>query len=170
MNKDLHNIDDLFRKALEENQELPSASVWENIDKTLDKKKVVSISKKYNKLKWVAAVLLLFSLGMAMYTLHIRKQNRELVKQNREGKNILKQKSQTKISHGDSSILNTANANTHVDTNDHNNIFKNKFSILTRRLQIIRYLPRKVKLFQIKKMPEKKRLSLIKIITPLHHL
>ena len=58
MNKDLHNIDDLFRKALEENQELPSASVWENIDKTLDKKKVVSISKKYNKLKWVAAVLL----------------------------------------------------------------------------------------------------------------
>ena len=82
MNKDLHNIDDLFRMALEENQELPSESVWEKIDKTLDKKKVVSISKKYNKLKWAAAVLLLFSLGMAMYTLHIRQQNRELVKQN----------------------------------------------------------------------------------------
>jgi len=121
MNKDLHNIDDLFRKALEENQELPSASVWDNIDKTLDKKKVVSISKKYNKLKWVAAVLLLFSLGMAMYTLHIRKQNRELVKQNREGKNILKQKPQNESSSGDSSMSNTANANVQVYVNGHNN-------------------------------------------------
>jgi len=79
MSEDLHNIDDLFRKALEENQQLPSQSVWDNIDKALDKKKVVSISKKYNKLKWAAAVLLLFSLGMAMYTLHIRKQNRDTV-------------------------------------------------------------------------------------------
>src|ERR1700690_1064961 len=102
MNEDLHNIDDLFRKALEENQELPTDSVWDNIDKTLDKKKVVSISKKYNKLKWAAGVLLLFSIGMAMYTLHIRKQNRELVKQNKEGRNIIKQNSQNKIDAVDS--------------------------------------------------------------------
>ncbi len=124
MNEDLHNMDDLFRKALEDNQELPSASVWDNIDKTLDKKKVVSISKKYNKLKWVAAVLLLFSIGMAMYTLHIRKQNSELVKQNKEGKNILKQKSQTKILGEDSSISNGTNANTSVDADAHNNLRK----------------------------------------------
>jgi Outer membrane protein beta-barrel domain len=102
MNEDLHNIDDLFRKALEENQELPAHSVWDAIDKTLYKKKVVSISKKYNKLKWAAAALLLFSIGMAMYTLHIRKQNRELVKQNKEGRNIIKQNSQNKIDAVDS--------------------------------------------------------------------
>src|ERR1017187_8257136 len=109
MNEDLHNIDDLFRKALEENQELPAPSIWDNIDKALDKKKVVSISKKYNKLKWAAAVLLLFSIGMAMYTLHIRKQNRELVKQNKEGRNIINQKLQNKIAAADSSVTGKIN-------------------------------------------------------------
>ncbi|HEY5405988.1 MAG TPA: outer membrane beta-barrel protein [Ginsengibacter sp.] len=124
MNEDLHNIDDLFRKALEENQELPAASVWDNIDKTLDKKKVVSISKKYTKLKWAAAALLLFSLGMAMYTLHIRKQNSELVKQNKEGKNILKQNLPNKISSEDSSSSNTNNTTPLVDANDNNKVRK----------------------------------------------
>jgi hypothetical protein len=118
MSEDLHNMDDLFRKALEENQELPSQTVWDNIDKTLDKKKVVSISKKYNKLKWVAAALLLFSLGMAMYTLHIRKQNRELVKQNKEGRNTLKQNSQDQIAAKDSSIVSTKNIGRPRETNN----------------------------------------------------
>jgi len=81
MNDDLHNIDDLFKKALEEHTELPSSAVWNSIDKNLDKKKVVSISKKYNTLKWVAAVLLLFSIGMAMYTIRIRIKNKELVRE-----------------------------------------------------------------------------------------
>jgi Outer membrane protein beta-barrel domain len=139
MNKDLHNIDDLFRKALAENQELPSESVWEKIDKTLDKKKVVSISKKYNKLKWAAAVLLLFSIGMAMYALHIRQQNRELVQQNSERKNRINQKSQSNITATDSSLANnisapSQNANNHnriqginknVDTTSENNITEN---------------------------------------------
>src|SRR5450631_2440071 len=129
MSEDLHNIDDLFRKALEENQQLPSQSVWDNIDKTLDKKKVVSISKKYNKLKWAAAVLLLFSLGMAMYTLHIRKQNRELVKQNKEGRNILKQKSQNKIAGKDSSIVSTKNIAQPQDTDNRNNFQKKKKNV-----------------------------------------
>jgi Outer membrane protein beta-barrel domain len=106
MSKDLHNIDDLFRKGLEENQDLPGSSVWDKIDKALDRKKVVSISKKYNKLKWAAAVLLLFSIGMAMYTLHIRKQNRELVRQNAAQKNIAGQNSQPGISAKDSAIMN----------------------------------------------------------------
>ena len=137
MSEDLHNIDDLFRKALEENQQLPSQSVWDNIDKALDKKKVVSISKKYNKLKWAAAVLLLFSLGMAMYTLHIRKQNRELVKQNKEGRNILKQKSQNKIAGKDSSIVSTKNIAQPQDTDNRNNFQKQK-RMLIQILQIIK--------------------------------
>lgn len=88
MNKDLHNIDDLFKKALEEHQDLPSDQVWENIDKSLDKRKVISISKKYNTLKWAAAFLLLFSVGMGMYTLHMHSRNSELVKQNNTEKKI----------------------------------------------------------------------------------
>lgn len=86
MSKDLHDIDDLFKKALEENTEHASSLVWENVEKSLDKRKVVSISKKYYKLKWTAAILLLFSLGMAMYTLHVKKQNSELVNQTKKAR------------------------------------------------------------------------------------
>src|SRR5665647_1604263 len=109
MNEDLHNLDNLFKKALEEHTELPSSTVWDNIDKRLDKNKVVSISKKYNNLKWAAAVLLLFSFGMAMYTLHIRTKNKELVIQNNAQKNIKNQNIQTKINGEDS--LNLAEKN-----------------------------------------------------------
>ena len=109
MSEDLRNMDDLFRKALEENQELPSGTVWDNIDKTLDKKKVVSISKKYNKLKWAAAALLLFSLGMAMYTLHITQQNKQLVQQNRAVRNIGNEKIKNLSSSKDSSNASAIN-------------------------------------------------------------
>lgn len=108
MNDDLHNIDDLFKKALEEHTELPSSTVWDNIDKSLDKKKVVSILKKYNKLKWAAAVLLLFSFGMAMYTFHIRTNNKELVKQHNtinNLKDLKNQHTQTKNKPEDSANL-----------------------------------------------------------------
>ena len=82
MDENLHNIDDLFKKAINEYDEMPSKNVWEQIDKNLDKKKVVSISEKYNKLKWVAAALLIFSAGMAMYTLRTNVRNTELVQKN----------------------------------------------------------------------------------------
>jgi len=109
MSDDLHNIDDLFKKALEEHTELPSPEVWNNIDKSLDQKKVVSISKKYNKLKWAAAVLLLFSFGMAMYAIHIRIRNKELVKQNDASKILKNQKPQSNINPEDSTDLSKKN-------------------------------------------------------------
>ena len=80
MNENLHDdIDDLFKKGLEHHSDLPSDEVWDRIDRKLDKKKVISISRKYNKLKWAAAALLLFSIGMAMYTMHFHLKNKELV-------------------------------------------------------------------------------------------
>lgn len=82
MSKPLPNIDDLFKMAIDKHEDAPSQKVWEAIDKNLDKKKVVSISRKYNKLKWAAAAILLFSFGMAMYTWHTQLKNKELVKQN----------------------------------------------------------------------------------------
>ena len=65
MSEDLHNIDDLFRKALEEHIEFyPHPQRYGIIlIKALDKKKVVSISKKYNKLKWAAAFFFYFHLA-----------------------------------------------------------------------------------------------------------
>lgn len=89
MSESLHNMDDLFKKALQENTDFPSESVWDNIDKNLDKKNVVSTLRKYNKLKWVAAALLFLSSAMAIYTFHVRNVNRRLAKYN----TMMKQKS-----------------------------------------------------------------------------
>lgn len=97
MDENLHNIDDLFKKALEEHDENASPKVWENIDNNLDKKKVVSIYKKYQKLKWVAAALFIFSMGMAMYTIETRIKNRELVDQNKNKQSHTINKKTTKI-------------------------------------------------------------------------
>jgi len=92
MSENLPDIDDLFRKALNDHEDSPSREVWANIDKHLDKKKVVSISQKYKKLKWVAAALLIFSAGMAMYSVGVRMKNKELVRQNEIArKRVLKQ-------------------------------------------------------------------------------
>src|SRR4051812_19318548 len=86
MSENLQDIDDLFRKAADAHDDMPSANVWANIDKQLDKKKVVLISRKYNKLKWAAAAMLIFSVGMAMYTWNTRVRNRELVRQTEQQK------------------------------------------------------------------------------------
>jgi len=75
MNEHLHNIDRLFKNAMEHIDEEPSSNVWESIDKNLDKKKVISISKKYHKLKLAASFLLIFSIGMAMYILQTKRKN-----------------------------------------------------------------------------------------------
>jgi hypothetical protein len=78
MSEDLHNdIDDIFRGGLEGHEEQPDESVWANIDHTLDKRRVISISKKYRVLKWAAAAILLFSIGMAMYAIHSELKRKE---------------------------------------------------------------------------------------------
>jgi hypothetical protein len=80
MDENLHSIDDLFKKAIEDHDEVPSSKVWENIDKNLDKKNVISITRKYEKWKWVAAALFIFSVGMATYAWNLYK---EVVKANK---------------------------------------------------------------------------------------
>ena len=84
MNKNLYNIDKLFKTALEGVEDEPSSNVWESIDKDLDKKKVVSISKKYRKLKFAASFLLIFSIGMAMYILQVNRKNKVQLKENHD--------------------------------------------------------------------------------------
>ena len=118
MSEDLHNIDDLFKKAIDEHEDSPSAAVWEAIDKNLDKKKVVSISKKYNTLKWAAAVLLLFSFGMAMYTWQTRMKNKELVKQN----NINKASKTHKENSSPNEKKSTLNTKTNTEENNNKSL------------------------------------------------
>ncbi|MEO7766110.1 MAG: hypothetical protein ABIS01_01745, partial [Ferruginibacter sp.] len=68
MNKNLHDIDKLFKTALDNQEENPSKGVWDNIDKNLDKNKVVDISRKYFQLRRVAIVMLVLLLGAGIYT------------------------------------------------------------------------------------------------------
>jgi len=70
MKKNLHNIDKLFKAALDDHTEHPPESVWEAIDQHLDKNKVVDINRKYVKLKRIAVALLALLLGFGAYTLN----------------------------------------------------------------------------------------------------
>ncbi len=67
MDKNLHNIEDLFRKGLEDNEDNPSQKTWDGIEKELDKASVVSIKKKYNFLKKIAFLLTFFLAMLSIY-------------------------------------------------------------------------------------------------------
>ena len=87
MDENLHNIENLFRDGLEGNEELPSLNVWNGIDNALDKDNVVSIKKKYTKMKRVAILLLLLVLGFSVYELSIRHNSEGIAKGNRNDSN-----------------------------------------------------------------------------------
>ncbi|MFN8252722.1 MAG: hypothetical protein U0V75_12695 [Ferruginibacter sp.] len=67
MSENLHDIDKLFRDAIEDHGEMPSGKVWEGIDAGLDKSNVVHIKRKYDNLKRIAAILLLLLLSVVGY-------------------------------------------------------------------------------------------------------
>ncbi len=73
MDENLHDIDKLFRDPIEEHEEMPAAKVWDAIESNLDKSNIVSIKKKYNNLKKLAAVLLLLLLGTIAYEIQTKK-------------------------------------------------------------------------------------------------
>ena len=87
MNRNLQNIEDLFRDGLEDNEEIPSVQVWDAIDNSLDKDNVVSIQKKYSSLKRVALLLLLLFLGLSIYELTNRHHNAAVVKKDNDHSN-----------------------------------------------------------------------------------
>ena len=70
MDENLHNIENLFRNALDDNEETASDNVWEAIDKRLDKDKIVSIKRKYTNLKRIAIMLLLLLTSYVLYDVY----------------------------------------------------------------------------------------------------
>ena len=79
MKKNLHNIDSLFKAALDDHKENPPETVWDAIDQHLDKNTVVDINRKYLQLKRIAVGLLLLLLGFGAYTLtHWTKINNQI--------------------------------------------------------------------------------------------
>ncbi len=69
MSDDLHDIDKLFQGAINDHEQMPPSSVWDGIDKNLDKNNIADIKRKYALLKRIAAVLLLLLTGAGVYML-----------------------------------------------------------------------------------------------------
>src|SRR5688572_4495895 len=73
MNKDLHDIDNLFRSSLESYEETPSLSVMEKLEASLDRTDAESYKKRF--LLWKRAAIFLFFLliGIVLYEAGILK-------------------------------------------------------------------------------------------------
>jgi hypothetical protein len=67
MNKNLHDIDELFLSALERYKETPRAGVKQNIDAALDQQKKKSDKKRILRWKRSALLVLLLLLGLSLY-------------------------------------------------------------------------------------------------------
>jgi hypothetical protein len=67
MNKDLHNIDDIFNSAQQRFEEEPSADVWDKINVGLDKKDAESYRIRFVGWKRVAIVLTILLSGFVLY-------------------------------------------------------------------------------------------------------
>ena len=59
MNKDLHNIDDLFRNSIDGHAEEVPPDVWKNIDHGLDKKQAAFYKRKYFAVRAAAILVIL---------------------------------------------------------------------------------------------------------------
>lgn len=108
MDKDLHNIEELFRSSLNENEEeIPSKNVWDAVDKQLDKDNVISIKRKYTFLKRIA-VLLLLLLSIALFELNTSYKNNGSLAKNKNTGEESESKSNKK---NDTDINNTTKIN-----------------------------------------------------------
>ncbi len=67
MNRDLHDIDELFRSALEEYKDTPSPEVKESLDAVLDKQDAEKYKKRFIIWKRTALLLLLLLTGFVLY-------------------------------------------------------------------------------------------------------
>src|SRR5665647_417034 len=82
MKENVHDIDKLFKAAIDDLEEAPSAGVWDAIDQHLDKNRVVDINRKYIQLKRIAIALLILLLGAGAYTLNTWTKAKEPAKYN----------------------------------------------------------------------------------------
>lgn len=69
MDKNLQNIEDLFKKGLEGIKELPSEKVWNDLERSLEKDNSVKLRKKYNSLKKATVFLVVVVALLNIYVL-----------------------------------------------------------------------------------------------------
>jgi hypothetical protein len=73
MNKDLHNIDDLFKNSIDGHAEEVPPDVWRNIDHGLDKKQAAFYKRKYFAVRAAAILLILIGGVTIAAILHFNK-------------------------------------------------------------------------------------------------
>src|SRR5258705_12772098 len=69
MNENLHNIDRLFKDAIEEHREMPPLNTWETINENLNKTKIRSVESGYNWLRIASFSLVLILLSLRIHDL-----------------------------------------------------------------------------------------------------
>ncbi|MFM9909235.1 MAG: outer membrane beta-barrel protein [Chitinophagaceae bacterium] len=126
MDENLHNIEDLFHSALDDNEETPSQNVWEGVDKRLDKDNIVSIKRKYTNIKRIAVLLLLLLISYALFDVYKsnRNQNGNNIAKNTDTINLDKQNRSNKIADKVSDRSDEKNTVTLIDTSSNTNIIK----------------------------------------------
>jgi hypothetical protein len=75
MDKNPQNIEDLFRKGLEGNDEVPPEKVWNAIDQSLEKTTNLTYKKKYYFLKRATAVLTIVVVLLGVYIIRNESKN-----------------------------------------------------------------------------------------------
>ena len=69
MDKNLQDIENLFKSALDDDKEMPSAKVWGAVNSRLDKESIIKIEKKYKSAKRLLVLLLLLLCGLSLFEL-----------------------------------------------------------------------------------------------------
>ena len=67
MNKDLHDIDDIFNEAGQRYEDEPSAAVWDKINADLDRKDAEKYKRRFIGWKRIAIILLFLLSGFVLY-------------------------------------------------------------------------------------------------------
>lgn len=116
MDRNLQDIEDLFRSSLDDNEELPSKDVWTGVEQTLDKDNISFIKKKYSNLKRVAVVLVLLLSGLSIYDFYSSFINKKVIREsigiNEENRNSQVAKSNSE------KIINSKKRSSEPVTND----------------------------------------------------
>ena len=127
MNKNLHDIDKLFKSALEQHEDIPSPGVWDAIDNKLDKNKVVDINKKYNQLKKIAILLFLLLSGVVFYEYNSHKSNKDIARKNPVQNPAASEAYQTSVS-GRDSITNLESKNSNSISGEYHGLKESAYS------------------------------------------
>ncbi|MEJ7679845.1 MAG: hypothetical protein WKG06_18710 [Segetibacter sp.] len=121
MDKNLRNIEELFKSALEDNEEIPAPKVWNEIDKILDKDNVISIKKKYDTLKRITFFLLGLLFAISIYEFTANRFNNSVKGVNERIDKEIVTKNNILSTEKNSRILREQNNDTNLKTLNRNN-------------------------------------------------